>query len=248
MPSYVQSGSGFGEAICKGRGFVRWGQEPDCDAVVCVMMAGLPFFPRKTLHTYNWNGNTCEAVPIRWSAGLVCRAMLRYWLYALVFVGLLALVLVVLSFLDRGPGIERMRVVVSLASLPFLGLGGLGLWLLSYTDRRARRLRCVLGRHQLGSSDPVTWIADLQKTMPGPQEMFGTESYSVAAYSLLAAGEFARAMLAARLTAALENHDQGEDLTDAILQDAKVRTAIEQVQKNPESWSEVMHVGGAGKA
>jgi hypothetical protein len=248
MPSYVESGHGFGEAICKGRGFVRWGNEADCDSVVCIMMLSLPFAPRKAIHTYNWNGNSCESIPIRWSVTLVLSAMLRHWLYALLIVGALLLILVGMSFFDRGEGIERMRVVLSLASLPFLGVGGLGLWLLSYVDRRSRNIRWVLGPHERGSSDPVTWTGELQKSMPSSRDMFGTDTYSEAAYTMLTAGEYSRAMWAARLTAALDNPDKGEELTDTILQDEKVRAAIEQVRKNPQSWPEVMKPAGSSTA
>jgi hypothetical protein len=245
MPIYVESGYGFGEAICKGRGFVRWGNEDDCDSVVFVTMFFIPFWPRKTIHTYNWNGMSCKACPIRWSNTLVLRAVLRRCLWGPLFVGLVLVILAGISLLDGREVAQRMRVILPLLSVPFLAVSGIGFWLLSKLDQRCRNIRWVLGPHNLGSSDPATWTQELQKTAPGPRELFGADSYAKAALLLLDAGEFARAMWAARFTVVFENRHGGEELTDSILQDANVRSAIARVRKNPQSWREVMNPGGS---
>jgi hypothetical protein len=247
MPTHVESGYGFGEAICKARGFVRWGREEDCDAVVCVTMFFIPICPQKTIHTYNWNGGVCDAIPIRWSFMLVFCAMLRRLLYGPLSLGVALLLLFGISLLDRREGIEQMRAVLALVMSPLLAISALGFWFLSHVDQRCRNIRRVLGPHNLGSSDPATWTAETLNATPPSRELFGTASYAEAVCLLLEAREFARAMLAARLTVAVENREKGEDLTDSILQDPNVRRAIEQVRNNPDSWTEVMNSPGSAR-
>jgi hypothetical protein len=248
MPTYAESGYGFGEAICKARGFVRWGREDDCDSVVCVTVLFIPIYPQKTIHTYNWNGLACDSIPIRWSFMLVFCAMLRRLLYGPLILGLTLVLVFGISLLDRREGIERMRAVLPLVIVPLLAVSALGFWFLSHVDQRGRNIRRVLGPHNLGSSDPATWTAQTLKATPPSRELFGTESYAEAVCLLLEAREFARAMLAARLTVALESRQKGEDLTDAILQDPIVRGAIEQVRSKPDSWAEVMNSPGSTRA
>ena len=245
MPTYAESGYGFGEAICKARGFVRWGREDDCDSVVCVTVLFIPIYPQKTIHTYNWNGLACDSIPIRWSFMLVFCAMLRRLLYGPLGLGLILVLVFAISLLDQREGIERMRAVLALVIVPLLAVSALGFWFLSHVDQRCRNIRRVLGPHNLGSSDPATWTGQTLKSTPSSRELFGTESYAEAVCLLLEAREFARAMLAARLTVAFESRQKGEDLTDAILQDPIVRGAIEQVRTKPDSWAEVMNSPGS---
>ena len=248
MPTYVESGYGFGEVICKARGFVRWGHEDDCDAVVCITILFIPICPQKAIHTYNWNGLACDCIPIRWSFMLVFCAMLRRLLYGPLGLGLILVLVFAISLLDQREGIERMRAVLALGIVPLLAVSALGFWFLSHADQRCRNIRRVLGPHNLGSSDPATWTGQTLKSTPSSRELFGTESYAEAVCLLLEAREFARAMLAARLTVAVENREKGEDLTDSILQDPNVRRAIEQVRNNPDSWTEVMNSPGSARA
>jgi hypothetical protein len=244
MPAYVESRYGFGEAICKGRGFVRWGQEADCDSVVFVTALFVPMYALKTIHTYDWNGSHCQAIPIRGSWALVVSAYLRRILYGPLTVGLLLTLVIGISLFDRGEGLEKMRVTLVLVIVPLLGVSGFGFWFLSHADQRCCKIRWVLGRHNFGSSDPAVWTEELLKTMANTRELFGKDSYAEAVFPALERKDFSRAMWAARLTVALENGDQGEELTDTILQDADVLAAIERIRRDPSSWAQVMNGSG----
>src|SRR5262249_2658921 len=130
---YVESSHGFGEAICGARGFVRWGREHDCDSVVCVTMFFLPVFALKAIHTFNWNGNSCQTVPIRWSRGLFLCAFLRRFLPGPLTFGLIFLLLLGFSLFDRRVP-EETQAIMSMVTLLLLGISGLGFGLLYVTD------------------------------------------------------------------------------------------------------------------
>jgi hypothetical protein len=110
------------------------------------------------------------------------------------------------------------------------------------TDRHNHAIRCVLGPHEFGSSDPATWTRDLLKCVAGPQS-YGAQSYTAAVPLLLDTGEFARAMWTARLAVALENRAEGEQLTDSVLRNAQVQQALKAVRRDPFAWSRVMKPG-----
>jgi hypothetical protein len=126
-------------------------------------------------------------------------------------------------------------------------LGGLMLilpvvlrWWLELLDRRHRDIRLLLGRHPLGSSDPVDWTSANLQRVRSPQEIFGTKTFGEAVPQALESGDFGRAMFAARLTGALGNRAKGEELTDVILKHPQVATALERIRRKPPSRDEFL--------
>jgi hypothetical protein len=97
---------------------------------------------------------------------------------------------------------------------------------------RNRDIRLILGRHQLGSSDPAMWTEEVFANIKPSTQLFGTDSELEAGRKALNEGRFAQAMLAARLAVA-KGESLSEDLTDEILQDARVRENIHKVRKKP---------------
>jgi hypothetical protein len=74
----------------------------DFDAVEC-LCSFLPFVPRHPVHVWNWGRDettghafsarretyySYRSMPIRWSPGLLARALLRYWLWVPILVSL----------------------------------------------------------------------------------------------------------------------------------------------------------------
>jgi hypothetical protein len=98
------------------------------------------------------------------------------------------------------------------------------------TDRRNKAIRYVLGRHEAGTSDPVTWTEELLERVATPHELFGTKPFSSAVPCLMKDSRFSDAMWAARLCTALESKQEGEQLTDEILGNLDVRDAVRQLQ------------------
>jgi hypothetical protein len=236
--------NGCGTRICGGRGHLRWGGPPDFDGLECFCLFYLPLVPYRALHTYEWQyagwwerqrGGWCRSVPIRWTAGLVLRTFARSWLQ----VPLLAGVMLLVCYFAPTDLLERL----------FLGSAGLllvaacgcvwgALW---FTDGRNRDVRRVLGPHAAGSSDPATWTADHLDAVRRPKKLFGTRTFADAVEPLLQAGEFSRAMLAARLGVALEGRATGEHLTDILLRDPDVRAALAEVRRDQSRWRRVMN-------
>ncbi|HZT78945.1 MAG TPA: hypothetical protein VFA26_01885 [Gemmataceae bacterium] len=230
MPTTV---NGIGTAVCGGGGHVKWGGPPDFDAVECFVVLYVPLIPYKAIHTFDWNGNAYRAIPIRWSGALVFRAFLRRWLWLVVVLGVICLC--VGLFGDREP--PTLRLLLGLIAVATCAGSGLCWWLLAETDRRNRDLRTVLGKHQLGSSDPATWTDDILSDINDPRQAYNADTFEEAAERLLKEGRFSSAMWAARLCAALEDPARGEELTDEILRDPDVQQALAEVRRNPMRWS-----------
>jgi hypothetical protein len=57
-------------------------------------------------------------------------------------------------------------------------------------------------------------------------------------------GQISEAMWAARLSTAVENRPEGENLTNTILADPHVQEALEKLKKEPENWKSLMGVKG----
>ena len=146
--------NGVGTSVCGARGYVRWAVRPQgfwkrlfepganeaFDAVECFTLFYLPLIPLKPVHTFHWDGNRYQQVPLRWSAGLVLRAFARRWAW----VGWL-LACVVLS----ACGWLWPALVLTLLGPPALA------WGLRRWDEPQRALRWALGPHVAGASDPA---------------------------------------------------------------------------------------------
>ena len=231
--------NGMGTAVVPSSGIVAWTdsiwtRNPDFDALECMVFFWLPIFPYQAIHTFDWNGNQYQKIPIRWSVKSVVCCYLRRWLYLSLVVGSIILLVELLSpAADRSNSDELTSVILLL--LPLTG------WpVLRILDRRSRQIRMVLGRHKLGSSDPATWVKSVIETMGSPREIYGKEKFSEAAVDLLRSGKFSSAMWAARFSVAKEERSEGERLTDLILKDVNVRTALKRVRRKPTLWPEVM--------
>jgi hypothetical protein len=208
--------------------------------MVCFVVVFLPILPLKAVHTYDWNGDEYRAIPIRWSFGLVAQTFVRRWLAALIVPAVIFGIMWVSQLNKPGNRSEVPTHVAGAIAGSCLGLMIIGLGLMKALDGRNRAIRRVLGPHQFGSSDPATWTEDLLSAAKTPKEMFETSSYAQAVRPMLAKGDFAEAMWAARLTVAREDATEGERLTDEILGEFRVLDAIARVNADPNCWATVM--------
>lgn len=240
--------NGCGTRVIGARGFVRWGGPPDHDALECFCLFYLPLIPYKAVHTFGWsfgggfgvgNMGSYRQVPIRWTWDLVVVGLLRSWLGLPLVLGLF---LVLIGIIGREDLV--LRLLAGVAGVVLADGSLLGWWVLWFLDQRHRNLRYVLGPHQAGSSDPATWTDDLLDGIHDPRDLFGTDTFADAVEPLLEAGDYSRAMWAARLTVALEDRSTGEGLTILILGDPDVKDALREVRKSPQRWNRVM-TGGA---
>lgn len=238
MPATI---NGFGTTLYNGRGDVGFG---GVDAVEWVVALYIPLIPIKCVHTFNWQGNQYQQVPLRWSFALVVRSFLAGWRGWLLLIGIIAVVCALLGYL-LGPEKGRDDVekkyffvgIMGIAAAVLLPSAGLAhLWLV-VTDTRTNDIRRVLGPHELGNADP----ADLADPPPvDPQRYCETRTFAEAVDRLLERGDYTRAMWAARLSAALEDRATGEALTDQVLADARVAEALQVVRREPARWKDVM--------
>jgi len=204
--------------MCGARGYVEPGffVASDCDAVECIVFVYLPVIPFRAVHTFAWNGNQFQMVPIRWSWDLVLKAFLQRWRWLLV---ILAFVFCIPIFQAKDNR-EWMGGVIVVLFCTFL-LVGIN-FLLGWWDKRHRELRRVLGPHQLGTSDPATWPEDLLAKIEPPNGM----SHLQAARAALQQGDFRNAMWDARFAVAREDRIRAEELTNEILADPDVRAFL----------------------
>jgi hypothetical protein len=230
--------NGIGTHLCGSRGYTRWGGQPDFDAVECLVFVYLPLIPLKAVHSFNWQGTQYQGLPIRWSWGLVLHAMLRRWIFVPALGGIVASAIGIVDYVNGrlSPG---EYVMIGIGVTVFV-LSVAGMWAIHTSDRRNRAIRCMLGRHQFGSSDPATWKDGLLNGVTKPNELHGTSTYADAASKCLSAGAYSDAMWSARLSTALENRTTGEMLTDTILNDPNVQEAVARVVKQPSAWAEAM--------
>jgi len=220
--------NGIGVEVCEGRALVKWarGMPSDHDAVQCFVVFWLPVVPIMAMHR-SVRGGKIHDQPIPLTIDLLAWAFARRWLYLVLGLGLL---LPALPLWTRQPYIRYALGA---------GLFGFALWLthaFRNWDQRARNIRRLLLPHDIGSSDPATWPHVLLRSVPKPMEMFGTPTFADAVPSLYQGGEFNRAMWAARLATAIENRRQGEDLTNAILEQPEVQEAIAQHRRDASQW------------
>lgn len=215
----------------------------DHDAMECVTILFLPVFPLKAYHTYNWAHNSCTAMQIRSTAHLVVRAMLRPYLLGITWIGgiVASLVLLIQVAESLGPaGSQHQHAVgaLYLCGIPFV-VGLLGLIALNAVDRRYRDIRLLLGPHEMGSSDPATWLPETRAQKRIPASLCVETSLVNAGERALAEGRFAEAMLAARLAAG-DGDLSGEELTENILRDLRVIQVLEALRRNPLKRAELL--------
>ncbi len=249
MPHSV---NGIGTGFCGYAGAVRWeragllSQTPtaDHDAIECVIVLFLPIFPLRAYHTFNWEGTTCRTLPIRSTRRLLQRAMLRPWGLGLLILGGLPLFVLMMMYgmdIYQGEPTEKLRregrpIVAGAAALL---LAGLAIHLpLGRRDRRDRDIRLLIGRHELGSSDPATWTESVLASIRPSPELFGTTTEVEAARQSLQGRDFARAMYAARIAVG-RGDPMGETITDQILEQPLVQSLLRQIRGRPwerEEW------------
>jgi hypothetical protein len=256
--------NGFGTKVCEARAIIDWGDGQvmeDADAVEAVCALHVPLIPYLAVHSTAWRwvnpGFEYRRIPIQWSRGLWAEAFARVVWKFIVLAGAIFLLITAL-----GPGTQDVvrfqnGMNVTDKELTWLGSdhnrllmaggGGLlvggGVMLLMGVNRAGRRhrdIRLVLGRHQLGSSDPASWMDGVLLQVREADELFGTRTYADAADELLAAGRYEPAMFAARLAAAREDRPAGERLTDAILTDPRVRRILEELRQKPARRPELL--------
>ncbi|MEW4487954.1 hypothetical protein AB1L42_07705 [Thalassoglobus sp. JC818] len=243
MPTTVH---GFGTAICDARGHLSWqdstsGKTTDFDAVECFCIAYLPVLPLKAIHVFRKSspGQSFNylQLPIQWSADLVISAFLRRWAVIPALCGTGAFLFLTME-LYEGLRKWNQETLTLLAISALIVVISCLVWpLLNWLDRRNRALRTVLGPSPYGSSDPATWTTELLEKIAPPHQMFATDSYDEAVDPLLREQQFGRAMLAARLTTAIENSILGEEMTDRILRDPDVVRRLRVVQGDSSQWA-----------
>jgi hypothetical protein len=210
--------------------------KPDHDAVNCVIFFFLPLFPLKAYHTFNWSGNTCLIHPIRRSSVLLLRAMLRPYLMGIFAVSILAL-MALAAILIFGTQNKKILENIVLFWLIFVAVAftfvlslALSIWL-NKCNKHSRDIRLLLGPHELGSSDPATWPEEILEKFESEITYLRGDKIQLAK-TALREGKFSEAMLAARF--ALGKGDKlGEQVTDLLLHDTRVRDALDEIRKKP---------------
>ncbi len=244
--------NGIGTTTCPGRGLISWvkagwwGRQGthDYDGILAVCVFYLPIIPYGALHVYNrvsaGMGEQYNQMAIKWSLGLVIRAFLRRWAVAGLFIGPILAIPVFIELSNR-----RWASAIGFAFFSFLfTVASVVIWMiLDFTDRRNVNLRRVMASTGFGSSDPVTWTQPSLQLIHPPERLFGADSFAAAAEKAFDAGEFGRAMLAARFWAALEDRAEGERFTDDILADPEVIDALPKVHADPNVWKEYFGKG-----
>lgn len=133
-----------------------------------------------------------------------------------------------------GQGIRWQSVNLYLQAL-FIGAFVSGLLLRNWLERinhRNRNIRLILEPHELGSSDPATWLPGTLAALKSNRRLFGTEDAYQAAEAALKEGRFADAMMAARLVVG-RGELWGEEITDKIIADYRLIETLPKLRKKP---------------
>ncbi|MBM4071234.1 MAG: hypothetical protein FJ271_20205 [Planctomycetes bacterium] len=168
-------------------------------------------------------GGPCKAIRLRADPAFKRRIFTYNWAAVFAFI-----------FLIGSPFLWAQVHPIPGAILLLAGLG-LAVWafVASRDDPRHRSIRLLLGLHEWGSSDPATWSKKILKDVVDPQEAFGAPSFAIRARKSLKKKRWAEAMWAARLATALEDEDEGEAITDEILDDPDVSDRLYTVARDP---------------
>jgi hypothetical protein len=230
---------GFGTSFCSAAGDVYWGAEADRDAVECFVVFNIPLFPLRAVHIFDDKvelgiasivtglfGRSMKHVPIEYRRDLFLRALFRRISPPLWITGS---ILAIFGILGENAS-EAWKIGLGVTGGFLLIALAISTWILWWSDRRNKAIRYVLGRHEGGTSDPATWPQEQLGSVAIPNELFGTRTFSSAVTALMEAGRFSEAMWAARLCAALESRQEGEQLTGKILDNLDVREAVRQLK------------------
>lgn len=255
--------NGCGTMCVETRGEIDWGDSlEDSDSILAFCLLGVPVVSYGAVHTYGWNhdsspnsigGFRSQMIPIRPSQSLIATAVFRRTWLLWIFLGVIWGICVYAGSAGIGDifkgfkGWEAQYVWLDTYRIPLfllcgvMVIGSIALrWWLAKLDRRHRDIRLLLGRHLLGSSDPVFWTDSLLQKVRTPQEIFGTASFSDAVTAALASRDYTQAMFAARLAGAKGNVLKGEELTDQILKQPDAQAALVKIRKNPVSREEIL--------
>ncbi len=243
--------SGIGTAYCGYAAAVNWNRDgvlstrADHDAIECVIALFLPLWPRRAFHSFDWNGDVCRAIPIRRTPRLLLRAMLRpYTLVLLGCGGWLLFMLALVVGVDLYSGTSQVHIAPAGRTMALFGaasflLGAASASVIAKLNARDRDIRLVLGRHELGSSDPSMWTDETLAALRPTIELLGAEDESEAAREALRRDDFGRAMYAARLAVARGRED-GERITDEILDAPRVREVLSELRRRPWRREELL--------
>jgi hypothetical protein len=217
------------------------------DAVECAMVVFFPVWALRVVHVREIPGgsfapSTYEAMPLRWSDDLVYRVFLRRWFGGLIGLGVMILLILGLVHVWPPTGYAEKEFAITKPYLtplaPLLIVGGaVGRFSLRRKTRRDCDIRCLLGQHSLGTSDPASWVPEDLARFGKPDSLFGTPTYADAVPKLLAAGAWSGAIWAARLSTAAEGEPAGEALTDQVLLHPSVVEAIARYRRDPKAWA-----------
>lgn len=221
---------GTGTTVLPSTGDIFWNDRRDFDGVRWVVVLLIPVYPLGAVHAFDWRDNSYKYFEIRCSATLILRSFVRHVAGPLLAIGAFAIFGAVLM---RGSTPEFARISWSMLKfgLALVVPGALIAAGVYASIRRDQRIRRLLGRHEMGSSDPATWLPAAISQLQAPQQLFGAGSFALAAKSLLGVGEVCRAMWAARLSALTEDWRAANDLTDEILRHP---ASVETISKRSE--------------
>jgi hypothetical protein len=239
--------NGIGTWFCKAHFDAGWGWD---DAVECAMFVYFPVWPYRVVHVKivpggSFSPDNYQAIPLRWSDRLVRHILLRRWSAGSAGLGVFIMLLLAMVTLwpPTGDAAREWSVTKPILMLvaPCLVIAGLvGLLLLRPLGRRERDIRRVLGLHDLGTSDPASWVYEDLAKIRKAKDLFGTMSFAEAVPKLLAAGAWTGAMWAARFATAVESDSSGEELTDNVLEHPGTQEALARFRRDAKCWTAAM--------
>lgn len=210
------------------RAEIAWGKKGrQYDTFLVKLGLVVPFVLGELLHIWDiplTSLGACKAIKLRPDPVLKRRVLLSDWAI-MSGIGLL----IGCPFLWT-----KVDVFLGVASLILglvLGVVGVVLW---QESPRHRKIRLVLGPHSWGSSDPATWSKSIRRDLVDPKEAFQVKSFATLAKKAITDEDWCLAMWAARLCAAVEKTETGEELTDTILAEDDVQDRLAQVRRRPD--------------
>lgn len=170
------------------------------DAMEAVVFLFMPLIPYKMLHILSMQGDQYRSMPLRWSSRLFLKGMCNGWGNGLLLVGggMSLLLGIIFPTMERAMKQDDWIMVGVFGCAFVLGVILKGLWYL--LDGRDRRIKEIIGSHDVGSSDPFDWPDDVARTfVEAILKQDGKSSLMAVADACTAKGEPAKAMLCLRL-------------------------------------------------
>ncbi len=207
-------------------GFVGSGRKFCYDAFVCGFGFIIPFQIRELVHVWDLpqtRFGSCKAIRLRPDPAFR-RSVVRqnWWGGGAIVLGIAGFVLA--GKVHLGLGFLLIFAAIALGAVAYFQVR---------EGPRHRKIRLLLGPHAWGPSDPATWHKSICKDIVDPQKAFEVKSFAVLAREAIEDGRWGHAMWAARLCAAVEDREIGDDLTDEILEDEEVKERLPYVSRNP---------------